>query len=585
MTFSTFERSPAPALALALAAALSVPAALVCQTESRPSNRFVPEDSCVVLRIAAPAKWNERFATTQVQKLGQAATLAPLIEQANHAFEMQLEQLRQSGLFDADLLERLITDYRGDIVVSLQVDVDKLLEAIQYGDAPPISFVLALTPDGSFDLEALAKAVEQAVEKSTPDGGDLRDLVVGDLTLRCSNNGEGELDANLPAMIDGHLVMAGSPDLAKDAARLLATDRRWTGPAGQQSPLFLYVELEQGMQALLKAAAEDAGGAPFDPVAMLEAIGLGSLRSMTLAVDADDARVTGEVRVGMKAEGRGLFGVLVASQQAPRLLRSVPANAESFSVSTMTLSPVFDTVATIWREMGDFLPMTFDDAMAGFTEATKVRLKEDLFDHLGDEFLAYQDSESLTEANAAVFEDDDPTAMFVGSVYGISLRDSKAFGESLETALRSRGLHVGRKQEDYGNVKINRMRLLGLVELEYVVAGDVLLLGLGSDEGSRRALRSVLDQRASGEAELPESVKEHLAAMPAGWNGISVMPLAPLLEGIVMALEASDEFGEEMAVVGPILKGLAGDMKRLGIDQLVSTTYVDDGSMVGRFRW
>lgn len=569
------------------AAPASLAPAVAAQTEVKvAANRFVPANSCVVMRFAAPAKWRKRFAATQVAKLGQSQALAPLFAQASQAFESGLQQLRTNGMFDADLLERFATEYEGDLLFSLQVDFAGLRDAMQYGEMPPLSFVLALTPDGSFDLGALATAFEQMVEKAAPGGGELRDLTVGELRLRRTDNGADDLDMTLPAMVDGHLVMVASLDLEKDAERLLASDKRYDGETGDRHPLHLHVGLEQLMQTLMDAATEDAQGAPFDPAEMLGAVGMKALRDLTMSVDAEDSHVAGEFRIGMGKNERGILDAFVQSQQKPRLLGSVPANAEAWSVSAISLVPVFDTVRTVWTGLEGFVPLSFADLMDSFTEATKVRLKEDLIDQLGAEMLVVQDPGALRDAALDPDEEPNLLAMMSGSVYGIALRDGRAFGESLEKALRARGLHAGRKTDDYGSVKIHRMRVAALVEIEYVVADDVLLVGVGGTDGAQQVLRSILDARQSGEGGVPAAVATEIAALPGGWNGVSTTPVAVMLQAIATGFEAGAEnLGDEAKMVADVMRGIGSELGRLGIATMVSATYVDEKGLAARFRW
>ena len=137
----------------ALCAALTT--ALAAQTSAQPAaNRFIPENSALVVRVASPAKWRQQFGTTQAAKLLQANSLAPIVGMASQQIEAGIDMLRNSGMFDADLAEGLLNSWQGDIIISLQVAWDELVEAMEYGEEPAFSFVIALTPDGSFDHEA-----------------------------------------------------------------------------------------------------------------------------------------------------------------------------------------------------------------------------------------------------------------------------------------------------------------------------------------------------------------------------------------------------------------------------------------------
>ena len=127
---------------LPLLAVSTLLTALPAQVEQAPF-RFVPGNSALVVRMAAPAKWQQRFAQTQVAKLADGETMGPLMAQMRKGFDDAIEQLRQSGEFDADLVEQLVTKYQGDIVMSVQVDFAKLMAALEDGAPPPVSVVLA----------------------------------------------------------------------------------------------------------------------------------------------------------------------------------------------------------------------------------------------------------------------------------------------------------------------------------------------------------------------------------------------------------------------------------------------------------
>jgi hypothetical protein len=180
--------------------------------------------------------------------------------------------------------------------------------------------------------------------------------------------------------------------------------------------------------------------------------------------------------------------------------------------------------------------------------------------------------------------------VFGGSCVGIALRNGKAFGESLEKILRSRGLHAARKSEDYADTKVHRLAIGAMLEVEYAVTDDLLLLALGKYEASRRNLRAVLDARAkAGEGgDLAPAVAAHVAAVPAGWSGISVTQVAQIAETastMLGAMSAMDPGMRELEAVVPVMKALAGEMKRFGLEVMTSTTHTSERSYVARMRW
>ena len=233
--------------------------------------------------------------------------------------------------------------------------------------------------------------------------------------------------------------------------------------------------------------------------------------------------------------------------------------------------------------------MTFEDFEAMAAEELKVRLKEDLIDHLGTELLTISDLRATMDAAMADEGDEDPMAMFAGSCYVLSLRDGKAFGESLEKAIRARGMHAARKSEEYQGNKIYRIAFAGLVETEYCVLDDALLVAIGGDEASRANLRAVLDQRAGGTTgSLPEKVQAIVAQMPKGWSGVTVTSVTSMFGAFNGVFQQIAEMGDappELATLGQVLEGLDNDLRRLGLENMVQTTYTSKRRMATLMRW
>ncbi len=550
-------------------------------------NRFVPADSTVVVRLAAPAKWKAKFEKTQVAKLLQAATLAPMLDQIDAGMQGLLTELRSSGKFDADLIEKYVSDYRGDIVLAVQFDGARLAEAITNQEPPKVGVVISFAPDGSFDLGALAAAMEKAIEENDENRVPLRDLQVGELRLRVSD--DEEMQVSVPKLIDGHIVMLMGNDLEHQAAQMLAKDGRRQG-ANDESTLSVNASIGGLMKGFLDliAAQAEQGGAPFDVAQVLGDIGMGSLDSVDLRVGADERQLVADFDLGLNDKEPGLFGMVMLDQATPKLLRYLPASAEHFSAMAFDVGAVYRVAKNVWTGLEGVVPMSFGDFESMATEELKVRLKEDLLDHVGTELLTITDFQAGLEV-AAVAEEDDPMAAFAGSCICLSLRDGKLFGEALEKALRARGMHAARKTEEYQGAKVHRLSLGGLVEAEYCVTDEVLLLAIGGDEASRRNLRAVLDQRASGEtAELPAKVKTQVDAMAKGWSGITVTPMASILDGLDTVLQQANMLGgvpPEMEMLLGVLEGLGRDMRRLGLENMVQTTRTTKRLMKSQVRW
>jgi len=554
--------------------------ALPGQTSAQTSaNRFIPDNSAVVFRMASPTKMGEQFRSTKVAKLMQTDAMTPFVDGFTEEMDQTMEMLRSSGEFDVDLVEGLLKSWRGDLIFSAQVDWDGMLDAMQYGDMPSFSFVIALTPDGEFDLSAVAKEFERMIENDSNRGTNLRDMVVGDLTLRRQDNGGEEPDVVLPFMLEDHLVILAGSDLEKSAAKLIGQDSRFQKPTNDAP---IYMSLEVGK--LIETVTNSVDNAILEVGDVMSMFGLTALQDLSIKIRPNEESVMTELQIGMAEEGRGIFDMFVASDKQPKLLQAVPVNSDAFSVSTVNMAPLYTVIADMWTLAADTggVPISFDGAMEAFTEMTKVRMKEDLIDHLGTEMLSVQSPTSFTDP--AGYEDT-AEAMFTGTTYGLALRDGEAFAASIEKMIRSRGMHVGRKKEKYGDVTINRMKLAGLIELEYVIDNDLFLISFGGDEGSLQNLRGILDARASDEQELPNVVQKYGDAFPPGWSGIGAMPIGAILTGRIAGLQATGEFGSELDMFAGVINMMVQDMDRLNLSSILRTSYCDDESMRFMIRW
>jgi hypothetical protein len=473
------------------------------------------------------------------------------------------------------------------VIVSLQVDWDDLAAAMGEGRMPAMSFVFALTPGAGIDLAALAAEIGKAMERESENRRPLRDVTVGDLRLRVTSD-EDKVQANLPAVIDGHLVMlmVSGGDFEPAAARLLGTADRYQGDIGDQ-PLSVHGKLAPMMAVMLPALAEeaDANGAPFDAAAMLGNLGVGALDTFAMSVAADDQHATAEFGFTLGTGEPGFFGAMLVDEQ-PKLLRLVPPASDWFGVSHVDWNALYGTLAKLWDDLADAVPMSREDAEGAFAEAMKVRLREDLIAHLGTDLLTLQ---TYDPDAAAEDLEDDPLAAMGSSCFVVSLRNGKAFGEALETALRARGMHASRKTEDYADTKIYLLRIAGMFEVEYAVADNLLLIAPGKGESGRRNLRAVLDaQKHGADGEPPAVLQALLKELPAGFSGVSVAPVAAMFAGLRTGLEAAGNAPnapEGLHDIANMLTSLAGDVQRLGIEHMMSATYTTKSSFKTRLRW
>ena len=566
-------------------------AALPAQTESASQSpfRLVPADANFVIRMAAPAKWKQSFGTTQIAKLFQAQTLSPMVAMMEQDYQEALEEARKEIGFDADLLDAMLTDYTGEMVLAVRIDMAGLEEAMQGGEPPEFEGVIAFTPGGNYDLAKLCAAILQAAEKEAPSRAKLRDIEVGAVKARLVDNDEGEPDVTLPTMVDGQMVVFIGNDVEKQIQRATSGGAHFQG-GNADSSLYVHAELGSLMKTISSIAGTmaDMQGAPFDASQLLRDLGLESIASFDMSIAADGKHMAMEMELGTTGTDRGLLDVFLpkAGTGTPKLLKFVPSDVAAFTVGTLDLGALYSTIGKVWKAMEDEAPMSWSDAMAAFAENAKVRLKEDLIDHLGTEML------TVANPPAEGFDPDEAgnpfaaiSQMTAGSCICLGLKDGKAFGESLEKVVRASGMHAARKSEEYQGATIHRLAVGGVLEVEYAITDGMLLLGIGDHDNTKQSLRSVLDVHKAGGNELPAAIKAQIDSLPAGWCAVGVTPIASTLGAAADMAESAGRARGRDAMMISIMKGISQDLKRLGIEKMIGTSYATEKGLRTMMRW
>lgn len=572
----------------------------LCAQDKTDLRRFVPEDAQIVMRIQAPALWKEAFGPTRLGGLLRTPLMAPWVRMLTEGYDAQLE----SSYFVAmgpELVRNFFEDYRGEIVVALHIELPEQDEAAMDEDDfelpvlpdPKVTAMLTMVPAEGLDLAEFRAGFRRADEQGVADLGiapKVTDLTIGEHTFHVWHADDTQVAQF--EMVDGHLVMFVGDDVLGAATKLLADSPRATelpppAPLSVRCDFRLMDELEEGFEALLDLASED------DEPGRRTGMRLGfdtfrCLRAFDVRLQADGKAVVLDTSFTTRGDKLGLLAPLLAAGSPAKLLRCVPPDQRSFSLRSFDLMAMSKWIDTAVEEEGEEFAAQLEAIAAQFLEANKVRLREDLLDHIGREVLVLGGLHQLFVDVAAAFEDGeqpDPREILGGTCLAIALRDGRAFGTSLEAVVRANGLHAGRRTEDYHGVSIHQVVLGGLVSLEYAVTDEALWLVLGKGIG-RDQLRAALDAR--GESRTEAEVAAAFAALPEGWNGVRRVPIADwlrLLADIAVATQGRAANTAEAKLGIDILRGLAKEMTNLAATELLVGDYTSPAGWRTVYRW
>lgn len=548
--------------------------------------RFAPSDCLLVARTDGPAAWRAAFAATRIGQVVAADAMAPvwrgLVDRVLAEWSPTAAQ-RAAG---ARVWQRL-REHRGAIELAVRVDWEQLAERAP--DEPwPVTASLAFGADGATDLAALAQDLTALLPALQP-------LAVDGVEGVMATAGTYRITA--PIVRADRVVVLGGAGLAAIAPAFFAEEERFElDPEAARAALGYQIEgaaithhfvdlvpRDDAERALVEAFAEEGG---LDTAQRL----VGTLR-------ADGASVESMLRVDFDPGSRGaLDALLPVRDRAPSLLAAVPADAAGYKVSVFDAAALFGWLLPFLERRGEDFGTTRAAFEAQFTALTKLRLQEDVIAPLGSEYLVLGGTSALGGLDPD--RDADPKAAAFGEgVFAVQLRDGAALATSIDRALRARGLHVGRRTAQHGDIAVHRLLVLGAITIEYAVTDTLLVVGVGGGERPQRDLRAVLDAaRAAARPAFAPAVAAHVAAMPGGYAGIEVVALTETLQEAIAGFEVLqgwlakadltlDDVDTPWTLLVPALPVLQKECAAQGLEVAVALEYCGAERYTVRQRW
>ncbi|MCR9247653.1 MAG: hypothetical protein NXI31_21720 [bacterium] len=551
---------------------------LLCSQESVELRRFVPATAQIVARIQAPACWAESFGRTKLADWFRGPTFAELTTSIREGFDRARDDDPVIQAMTIEVIEGLFADYRGEILVAMQVDTESPV-----GSPARFAAMITLVPGGDFALADLLAAFRRADELFA-DEVEAIPIEIGEHSFRMTAD---TLAATQLELVDDHLVMFVGTAIEEFGPEMLATSNR-AEAVPQAAPLAIRASLDLFVDGFTRGLGLGLGAAsaqesPIDPRDLADLLGASQLEAIELTISADDEAIVADLSLTTKSNA-GLLGALLVEQGRPALLRHVPADVETFDVGSLDLPAVM-------RSFDGLLDLTDDgDAFhAAFTERTGVRLREDLFDHLGTEFMILGGITDLFRRleEMRTLAVPDPSRLFADVCLGLSLRDGNAIARTIDTLLKSSHLDKARRNQEYGDHVIHLISVGGVLAFEYAVTEDLLLFVLGTRGNGSDYLRSVLD--ATVDPAGPGSqIEEQLQRLRPGWSGIGVTPMIQCLRTVTTAAIAHNRAGRRSVPTEEgfrIFQRILDDLENSGLDQLFCATYTSARQYRKVFRW
>ena len=572
---------------------LAFPVSVLAAQEGPDPMRYVPDDAILIVRTAGPAGWQRDLGATA---LGKALADHELTETWRRVRADTIESLGLSddAATEIDKAFAALGGFDGEIVLSVKVDFESWTPD---GEHPSWAVLVTMTGGGEFDFTSLREGADDWLPAATDTEVDC-DGSFARLRQAAGVEWLGPFER------DGGLFLLAGDRLEQQAEWFFGGAERELDRSALRKPT---LAMQLPMRAALAAAMPmlEHREPDTDLSKMFGMIGVHSIETLTITTFPDEGYVGQSVVAELNENDRGLLPALFPKQNRPAsALRWLPADAGTFSAGTLNRDEILRGYERLFVEFEDVLPFDREQLEQRVAAMLRIDIVDDLLAQIGDSYLVVQD---LTDFGA-VPDEDVPVEVEqlqdqVGNTcFVMPVRDGARLRKTLDTAIRARGLHVGRKRQQYAGQTIYRLNVLGMLPLEYAVTDTVLVLGIGGSEATERNVRGVLDlaaearEQGRSEIRLPPAVRERLRTMPDGWSGIEVTSLLDLAEGMAAGLTSIEElladpdFDQDaddlpwLRLMGAVPR-VAAVLRRHDVGTTVAVDYFKNDRLEQRSRW
>jgi len=146
-------------------------------------------------------------------------------------------------------------------------------------------------------------------------------------------------------------------------------------------------------------------------------------------------------------------------------------------------------------------------------------------------------------------------------------------------------VHLIANMDTQEKVKAYRKDTTGLFadgrSMQAPVEGTVALGQLDEDDTYFKGT----DEKGEFVIKLPAAIKAQIDSLPAGWCAVGVTPIASTLGAAADMAESAGRARGRDAMMISIMKGISQDLKRLGIEKMIGTSYATEKGLRTMMRW
>jgi hypothetical protein len=512
-----------------------VVALLATVAAAEPFDTQLPDSTFVYVSIENIARSKERFQGSPLEKLWKDEAMQAFLKKPLEKWDEEMKSIKEeAGVNIGDLLALV----NGQIVFAIpKIEMDKNGEL-----AEPEPVVL-------FDIGENAAKVKEMI--GTVEEGRFKEMGMrrleeefGGVTIVRYVNPNVEItdkdgntrpgDGPVAWYVDGS-TFAVSPkadDLkfilrakADTEAPKLASDeayRRMRARLGENPEFFAYVGMKQRDKALAEVQDMEAQ-------VIRMAMGLDQMEAIGLQSTLGRGGLTTNMFVSVPGEKSGMLRIFDAKNSPLNAPKWVPADATDVSTMILDLNSLLKEAKAIAAKMGQpgAIEQTFE-MVKGFG----IDLENDFFAALGKEMTFFQKAGGGQPANPAM-------GMMAGMGLGnfamaIEIKDKAKMEGTLDKLgmlLQQWGFMV--ESEDYLEVKIRKINVMGMFEVAMVLLPDQFLFSMGTE-----MLKDVIRNYGKDVKGLADSedYRRGMALVPEARTMMSFSQIAKSFQGSIFGM-------------------------------------------------
>lgn len=456
---------------------------------------------------------------------------APMHKDGEAMWDKELKENTGEGLHAN--LQRL----SGSVMLAIVANSPKDFE----GDKTPMALLMEVGDQQAKLDELLKKETDRTIAEDSTQKAITKEIAGVEVHIVTESDEEGAPWKKAHAFVGDVLLMADEPAIMEQFISLLksgnaeaaAIVHNHLGRVAQltegSTDVLVYMNGETlsqwGIDAAKAAAKENAQtqAMGISPEQVIAALGLEELQSLAITLDITDELSRVDLAILHPEKPTGIVSLMRGTSGEVDFVPFIPAGVLSGSVSRYSLLDLWDKLLVIINKMGPMAAMATMQ-LSGVEAQVGIKLREDLFGSLADEYIEVTDGTLDKQSQVLAFKIKDRQRLggaldgvkgFVGGGFA-AFEDSEYMGHQISTVKTANAQP-------------------GSTEIAFCLTNDYLLFSTGPQALLKKVLAHMTEPSGPNIWQ-DDRVQDLLAKLPKGYVGVGYSDGGKMVKVVVDAM-------------------------------------------------